>query len=477
MNPLGGETDLLMRREYGGVGAIAGPLIVVRRASDLPYGSMVSIACGAGPARLGQVIDVSEDRAVVQVLEDTIGLDLASARITLEEREARLPVSEDMIGRVFNGAARPLDGLPEIVPEASIPISGLPMNPVSRARPDDVIETGLSAIDGFNALLRGQKLPIFSGAGLPGNEIAASILANARCREAGAGFLVVFAAIGITHRERSFFLGEFEGGAFRSRSILFANAADDPTIERIMTPRYALAAAEYFAFEKGRDVLVLITDMTNYCEALRELGSAREEIPGRRGYPGYMYTDLASLYERAGRLRGRPGSVTLLPILTMPDDDITHPIPDLTGYITEGQIFLSRQLHRQGVFPPIDVLRSLSRLMNNGTGAGKTREDHRGLANQLYACYAEGQDIRRLTSIIGEEALSDLDRRYLRFAERFEREIVGQGRGRRTIEETLDAGWRALGMIPAVELRRLAKDLISRYYSPLMEDGVPTPFA
>ncbi|MFA6505940.1 MAG: V-type ATP synthase subunit B [Treponemataceae bacterium] len=469
--------DPLMKREYLGAHRIAGPLLVVERAKDLPFGAIVAISSEDGTSRTGQVIDVSDDRAVVQILEETIGLDIVSAKISLEDREARLPVSEDLIGRAFDGAGRPMDGLPPIIPDAYVPISGLPINPISRARPDDFIQTGISAIDGFNTLLRGQKLPIFSGAGLPGNEIAAQILKKARVPGDGSQFVVVFAAIGITNRERSFFIGEFERSGSRSRTLMFVNTADDPTIERIMTPRYALAAAEYLAFEKGRDVLVLITDMTNYCEALREIGTAREEIPGRRGYPGYMYTDLASLYERAGRLRGRPGSVTLLPILTMPDDDIAHPIPDLTGYITEGQIFLSRQLHRRGVFPPIDVLKSLSRLMNNGIGAGVTREDHRGVANQLYACYAEGQDIRRLTAIVGEDALSDLDRRYLRFAELFELELLNQGYTERSIEETLDEGWRLLGLIPKSELRRLNKDLVTRYYTVFMEDGVKSPYA
>jgi V/A-type H+-transporting ATPase subunit B len=350
------------------------------------------------------------------------------------------------------------------------------MNPVSRDKPRDYVHTGISAIDGFNTLVRGQKLPIFSGSGLPANEIAARVLRQARVAGEDSHFVVVFAAIGITQREQTFFMGEFEKGGARARTVTFVNLADDPTIERLLAPRYALTAAEYLAFSRGYEVLVLLTDMTNYCEALREIGTAREEIPGRRGYPGYMYTDLATLYERAGRLRGRKGSVTLLPILTMPDDDITHPIPDLTGYITEGQIVLSRPLHRKGVFPPIDVLRSLSRLMNNGIGKGLTREDHRALANQLYACYAEGQDIRRLTAIVGEEALSDLDRRYLRFADLFEEQLIDQGGRERTIGETLDEGWRVLSVIPQSEYRRINKELISRYFSEIMEGGVRTPY-
>ena len=465
-----------MQLEYDGARRIAGPLLFVEGASDLPYGCTVCISSADGRRRSGQVIEVSESIAAIQVFEETIGLDIPATSITLVDREAQLGVSEDLVGRVMNGSGRPIDGLSDPVPERFLPIGGSPINPVSRARPDDFIQTGLSAIDGFNTLVRGQKLPIFSGSGLPGNEIAAQILAQAKVAGDTTNFVVVFAAIGITHRERSYFMSEFDRTGARSRTVMFLNTADDPTIERLMTPRYALTAAEYLAFEKGYEVLVVMTDMTSYCEALREVGTAREEIPGRRGYPGYMYTDLASLYERAGRIRGRDGSVTLLPILSMPDDDITHPIADLTGYITEGQIFLSRSLHRKGVFPPIDVLRSLSRLMNNGIGARSTREDHRSIANQLYACYAEGQDIRRLTAIVGEEALSDLDSRYLKFADLFEKELIHQADVSRSITETLDIGWKILGIIPASELRRLSKDLISRYFSEYMEDGVKTPF-
>jgi len=466
----------LVRKEYGHISRISGPLLVVQNAADLPYGAVVTITSSSGPPRSGQVIDVSEQATVVQVFEQTMGLDVHSTRVVLEDREARLGVSEDMIGRTFNGSGKPIDGKAPVVPEAMIPISGMPINPVSRDRPRDFIQTGISAIDGFNTLVRGQKLPIFSGAGLPANEIAAQILRQARVPGSEGRFIVVFAAVGVTRREASFFLGEFDRTGAGSRAVTLLNLADDPTIERILTPRCALTIAEYLAFERGYEVLVLITDMTNYCEALRELATAREEIPGRRGYPGYMYTDLASLYERAGRIRGRKGSVTLLPILTMPDDDISHPIPDLTGYITEGQIVLSRQLHRRGVQPPIDVLRSLSRLMNNGIGPQRTREDHRDLANQLYACYAEGQDIRRLVAIVGEEALNDLDRKYLRFADLFEQKIINQGGQDRGVQDTLDIGWRALSVIPQSELRRVNKELISRYFSELMEDGVKTPF-
>jgi len=470
------HTDLLMERTFRSTSRVAGPLIFVERAGSLPYGAIVSIEAEEGSRRSGQVIDVSDEYAIVQVFEETIGIDVVSARVTLEDSEARFGVSENLVGRSLNGAGRPIDDGPEVIPEKHLPVGGSPMNPVSRAKPDDFIQTGISAIDGFNTLVRGQKLPIFSGAGLPANEIAAQVLRQARTVGSDRRFVIVFAAIGITDRERSYFVREFTRTAALARAVMFINTADDPTIERIMTPRYALTTAEYLAFEKDYDVLVVMTDMTNYCEALREVANAREEIPGRRGYPGYMYTDLASLYERAGRLRDRDGSVTLLPILSMPDDDITHPIPDLTGYITEGQIFLSRPLHRRGVFPPIDVLRSLSRLMNNGIGEGVTREDHRSVANQLYACYAEGQDIRRLTAIVGEEALSDKDQKYLEFADRFEKELISQGDADRSILETLDTGWEILSVIPTSELRRLNKDLISRYLVPYLEEGVRSPF-
>jgi len=466
----------LMKKEYCRIGRISGPLLVVQNAADLPYGAMVTIASATGPKRSGQVIDVSEEMAIIQVFEQTIGLALTSTSVVLEDCEARLGVSEDMVGRIFNGTGKPIDGQEDVVAESLMPIAGSPINPVSRDRPSDFIQTGISAIDGFNTLVRGQKLPIFSGAGLPANEIAAQVLRQAKVVGDEARFVVVFAAIGITWREATFFINEFERTGSQSRTVTLMNLADDPTIERLLTPRCALTIAEYLAFQCGYEVLVLATDMTSYCEALREVATAREEIPGRRGYPGYMYTDLASLYERAGRIRDRKGSVTFLPILTMPDDDITHPIPDLTGYITEGQVVLSRQLHHRGIQPPIDVLRSLSRLMNNGIGADHTREDHRDLANQLYACYAEGQDIRRLVAIIGEEALGELDRKYLQFADLFERQMIHQAGHDRSITETLDIGWRLLSIIPKSELRRVNKELISRYFSELMEDGVKTPF-
>ena len=425
-----------------------------------------------GSRRSGQVLEVSDEFAVVQVLEGTLGLDVKSIRIRLLEDVVRFGVSRDMVGRIFNGRGEPRDGLPPVIPEKRLPIIGQPINPVARDKPSDFIQTGISAIDGLNTLVRGQKLPIFSGSGLPANEIAAMIVKNAQVRGEGEEFLVVFGAIGITQREYAYFLQEFESAGALSRLVAFINLADDPTIERILTPRFALTAAEYFAFELDYHVLVVITDMTNYAEALREIGAAREEVPGRRGYPGYMYTDLATIYERAGRIRGRKGSVTQIPILTMPDDDITHPIPDLTGYITEGQIVLSRELHRTGVFPPIDVLTCLSRLMNLGIGEGKTEAYHREWANQLYAAYARGKDLRRLVAIVGEDALSETDRLYLRFADRFEREFIHQGQEPRTIEETFRIGWELLSILPASELSRIRREYLEKYLPKKEKEGV-----
>jgi len=466
----------LTTKEYRTITYISGPLLYLENVRDLPFGSMVEITLPTGDIRNGQVLEVNEQYVLIQILEKTIGMDVKKTSVRLKEAVARIGVSSEMVGRIFDGTSQPIDGLGEVAAEKRLPVSGSSINPVSRDRPEDFIMTGISAIDGFNTLVRGQKLPIFSGAGLPANEIAAQVLEGARVREKDEKFVVIFAAMGITRREASFFINHFDKSGIKNKVVSFMNLADDPTIERILTPRCALTTAEFFAFEKDMHVLVVLTDMTNYCEALREVATAREEIPGRRGYPGYMYSDLASLYERAGRLKGKPGSVTLLPILTMPDDDITHPIADLTGYITEGQIVLSRSLHRQGIFPPIDVLPSLSRLMNNGIGKGKTREDHRELSNQLYACYSEGIDIRRLMAIVGEESLTEMDRKYLTFADRFEKELIGQGRISRDIEGTLDLGWTLLKIFPKEELNRINKDLISRYFTEIMEDGVRTPF-
>jgi V/A-type H+-transporting ATPase subunit B len=442
--------------------AIAGPLLFVEGARRARLGEMVRIRLDAGHERRGQVIEVAEARAVIQVLEETRGIAPARAEIVFSREVARLPLSRQMLGRSFSGIGRPIDGLPDVIPEAILPITGLAMNPVCRERPSEFIETGISAIDGLNSLVRGQKLPIFSGAGLPAHVLAAQIVRQARVLT-GEPFAIVFAAMGVPFREADYYLTAFEGSLARETTVVFLNLADDPTIERLMTPRCALTTAEYLAFTHGMHVLVILTDMTNYCEALREVALAREEIPGRRGYPGYMYSDLASLYERAGKIKGRKGSVTQLPVLTMPDDDITHPIPDLTGYITEGQIVLSRALEQKRIFPPIDVLPCLSRLMNLGIGRERTREDHRAVADQLYAFYARGQDVRRMAAIVGEGGLSEEERQFLEFADRFEGGFVHQGRQGRSIEETLAIGWRLLSSFPASALTRIRKELIGRY--------------
>jgi V/A-type H+-transporting ATPase subunit B len=475
------QSESLLHTEYWDLSYISGPLVFLAQGGRFPTGSIIDLVQESGEVRQGQILEASEDHAIVQVLQGTQGLDIKRTSVSLKQDSARVPVARDMIGRYFNGTGVPIDGLPPIVPEQELPIVGSAINPVSRDKPNDFIETGVSAIDGFNTLVRGQKLPIFSGSGLPANEFANLIIQQANVGGPSEGedsedFVVVFGAMGLTEREASYFMRSFEEGGQGSRLVAFINKADDPAIERIFTPRCALTVAEYLAFECDYQVLVLLTDMTAYCEALREISSAREEIPGRRGYPGYMYTDIASIYERAGRIIGKKGSVTQMPMLTMPDDDITHPIPDLTGYITEGQIVLGRALHRQGVFPPVDLLPCLSRLMNNGIGDGRTRGDHRALANQLYATYAHGRDIRKLMAIVGEDALSELDRKYLKFTVLFEEKMVGQGNTRRTIEETLELGWKLLGIIPQAELTRVTKDLLDAYYSPIMEDGTESPF-
>ncbi|MCX5974199.1 MAG: V-type ATP synthase subunit B [Coprothermobacterota bacterium] len=460
----------LARKKYTTISYVSGPLLFVEKAKDLSFNSLVNIHLPDGSVRGGQTIEVSEHHAVIQVFEETRGIDIAKSSVSLREDVARLGVSKEMIGRRFNGLGEPIDGLPQIIPEARKAIIGSPINPTSRAKPEEFIQTGISSIDGFNTLVRGQKLPIFSGAGLPGNEIAAQIVRQAKVLGEQEEFAVVFAAMGITHREASFFIHEFESTGALSKTVVFLNKADDPTIERLLTPRCALTCAEHLAYEHDYHVLVILTDMTNYCEALREIGTAREEIPGRRGYPGYMYTDLATIYERAGRIHGRKGSITQIPILTMPDDDITHPIADLTGYITEGQLVLSRQLHRMGYTPPIDILPSLSRLMNNGIGEGHTRDDHREWANQLYAAYAGGRDLRKLVAIIGEEALTLRDRMYLKFADEFEKQMINQGNTDRSIFETLSLGWELLSYLPERELKRVSRDKIKKYYVPGMED-------
>jgi V/A-type H+/Na+-transporting ATPase subunit B len=460
----------LLKREYYALSYISGPLLFVENAGDLAYNAIVDIKDGTGRLRGGQVIEVSEEYAVIQVFEETAGLDLARTSVSLVEQMARLGVSREMLGRRFNGVGKPLDGLPAVTPEERLTIAGMPINPVARRRPEEFIQTGISTIDVMNTLVRGQKLPIFSGPGLPANELAAQIARQAHVPGENVQFAVVFAAMGITQREVSYFTGEFEKTGALSRSVLFLNKADDPTVERILTPRMALTVAEHLAYGRGYHVLVILTDMTNYCEALREVGASRGEIPGRRGYPGYMYTDLSTIYERAGVIAGSQGSVTQIPILSMPGGDRTHPIPDLTGYITEGQIQLSQELNRKGIFPCIDPLPSLSRLANNAIGKDKTREDHKQVADQLFAAYADGVDIRKLVAIIGEEALTENDRRYLRFADAFEKNFIHQGLQNRELDESLELAWALLSTLPESELKRISSDHIGKYYGAKLKE-------
>ena len=449
--------------------AIAGPLLFVEGVRSARLGEMVWIRLDAGESRRGQVIELSETHAVIQVLEETRGIRPARAEVAFTGRMATLPVARQMLGRTFNGTGEPLDGLPPVVPEAVLPIAGSAINIVRRERPSEFIETGVSAIDGLNTLVRGQKLPIFSGAGLPAHALAAQIVREARVRT-GEPFAVVFAAIGIPFREADYYLHAFEGSGAQERTVVFLNLADDPTIERLMTPRCALTTAEFLAFTHGMHVLVVLTDMTNYCEALREISNIRGEVPSRKGYPGYLYSDLASMYERTGRIKSSAGSITQIPILTMPSDDITHPVPDMTGYITEGQIVLGRDLDHQGIYPPITVLPSLSRLMKDGIGEGRTRPDHSRWGSQLYASYAHVQDVRALASVIGEEELTTIDQQYLKFGRSFEQEFVNQGVAEnRTIEATLNIGWRLLSMLPKEELTRVSPKEIEQYY--LTGDG------
>jgi len=447
-----------MLKEYKSIIQVAGPLVFLEEMSGVGFGEMGEIILQSGEKLNGQVLDVSEEVCVVQVFGPTTGIDVKNTRVRFFGETIKLGLSGDMLGRSFDGFGRPKDGLAEIVPEKRTDINSGAINPFFRKSPDFYLQTGVSAIDGMNTLVKGQKLPIFSGAGLPHNDLAVQIASQVTAE------VVVFAAIGITYEEASFFMKSFERSGALGKSVLFLNLADDPSIERLITPRMALTTAEYFAFEKEKDVLVLLTDMTNYCEALREVASAREEVPGRRGYPGYMYTDLASIYERAGVIKGKKGSVTQFSILTMPGDDITHPIPDLTGYITEGQIVLGRDLHRKGIYPPIDVLPSLSRLMNKGIGKGKTREDHRNVADQMYSAYAEGRDLKALSAVVGEEALSARDKKFLKFAEMFEEQFVQQKRDEgRSIEQSLNIAWELLSEIPAEELKRVKTEYIDKY--------------
>jgi V/A-type H+-transporting ATPase subunit B len=451
--------------EYTSVSEVTGPLMIVENIKGVSYNEVVKIKLASGEERTGQVLEAFMDKAIVQVFEGTKGLDTDKTSARFIGETMKLGVSKDMLGRVFDGTGNPIDDAPAIIPEERREINGNPINPYSREYPREFIQTGISTIDGLNTLVRGQKLPIFSGAGLPHNELAAQIARQAKVLGKKEKFAVVFCAMGITAEEANLFIRDFENTGALERAVMFLNLADDPTIERVILPRMALTCAEYLAFDLDMQVLVVLTDLTNYAEALREIAAAREEVPGRRGYPGYMYTDLASIYERAGRIKGKNGSITQIPMLTMPDDDITHPIPDLTGYITEGQIVLNRSLHKKDIYPPVAVLPCLSRLMDRGIGADRTREDHADISNQLYAAYAEGNDLRDLVAIVGEEALSERDRKYLKFAEEFEERFVKQDKNEdRTIIDTLSIGWDLLSILPKNELKKIDEKHIKKYY-------------
>jgi V/A-type H+-transporting ATPase subunit B len=458
-------------KEYRTISKIAGPLVFVEKTEPVGYGELVNIVLFDGTIKRGQVLDTSDDLVVVQVFETTAGIGRDSGVRFLGET-IKMPVGKEMLGRILSGGGKPIDGGPEIMPEKRLDITGAAINPYARASPEEFIQTGISTIDGTNTLVRGQKLPIFSGAGLPHNNIALQIARQSKVLGSQEAFAVVFAAMGITKEEANHFMHDFERTGALERAVVFLNLADDPAVERIITPRLALTTAEYLAFELDMHVLVILTDMTNYCEALRQIGAAREEVPGRRGYPGYMYTDLAGIYERAGIIKGKKGSITQFPILTMPGDDITHPIPDLTGYITEGQIVVSRELHRKGIYPPINVLPSLSRLMNLGIGKEHTREDHKKVSDQLYAAYAEGNDLRGLVAIVGKDALSERDRMFLEFADLFENRFVRQGYNEdRSIFETLDGGWNLLATLPVEQLVRIDRDLITKYHPKFRQEA------
>lgn len=454
-----------MIREYKTISEVAGPLMLVKEVENVAFDELGIIELPNGEKRSCRVLEINGSNALVQLFESSAGINLSESKVKFLGRGMELAVSYDMLGRVFDGLGRPIDNGPEIIPEKRPDINGLPMNPTARDYPDEFIQTGVSAIDGLNTLVRGQKLPIFSGSGLPHADLAAQIARQSKVLGTDSKFAVVFAAIGITYEEADFFISDFRKTGAIDRTVLFMNLADDPAIERISTPRMALTAAEFLAFEKGMHVLVILTDITNYAEALREVSAARKEVPGRRGYPGYLYTDLATIYERAGRKRDHEGSITMIPILTMPEDDKTHPIPDLTGYITEGQIILSRELYRKNIKPPIDVLPSLSRLKDKGIGKGKTREDHSDVLNQLFAAYARGKEAKELMSILGEAALSDTDKLYAKFADEFEKKYVSQGyETNRSIEETLNIGWELLTLLPKSELKRIRDEYIEKYY-------------
>ena len=453
-----------MIKEYKTIQEIASPLMIVKNVEGVTYDELAEIELPNGEVRRCKVLEVEDDHAVVQLFESAQGINLAQSKVRFLGHPLQLGVSEDMLGRVFNGMGEPIDGGPAILAEERRDINGLPMNPAARAYPAEFIQTGVSTIDGLNTLVRGQKLPIFSASGLPHAALAAQIARQAKVLGDNENFAVVFAAIGITFEESEYFIQEFRRTGAIDRTVVFSNLANDPAVERIATPRMALTAAEYLAFEKDMQVLVILTDITNYAEALREVSAAKKEVPGRRGYPGYLYTDLATLYERAGRRIGKSGSITMIPILTMPEDDKTHPIPDLTGYITEGQIILSRDLYRKGIIPPVDVLPSLSRLKDKGIGEGKTREDHSGTMNQLFAAYARGKDAKELMTILGEAALSDDDKQFAKFADAFEQRYVNQGNNtNRTIEDTLNLGWELLSLLPRTELKRIKPELIEKY--------------
>jgi V/A-type H+/Na+-transporting ATPase subunit B len=460
------KTDI----EYTNLSGISGPLIFVEGVRGVGYGEIVEIRDASGAIRIGQTLEVNEQLAVVQVFEGTSGLSIQGLRVVFVGKALEIPVDRDMLGRVFDGLGRPIDGAPQVITDRMMNVNGLPVNPWSREYPRDFIQTGISAIDGMNTLIRGQKLPIFSGSGMPHNLIAAQIARQAKILTAEEEFIVIFAAMGVKFDVARFFIDSLEESGVLTHSALFLSLADAPSIERLVTPKVALTLAEHLAFDEGMHVLVILTDMTNYCEALRELSSSRGEIPSRKGYPGYLYSDLAAIYERAGRLKGHKGSITQMPILTMPSDDISHPVPDLTGYITEGQIVLERELFNKGIYPPIAGLPSLSRLMKDGIGAGRTRKDHAQVAAQLFASYAKVKRIRSLAAIVGEEELSDLDKIYLKFGATFEDQFLSQGyEENRSIEQTLEIGWRMLSILPKDELYRIAKEDIQRYYMPESE--------
>lgn len=454
-----------MPKEYRTIEEVAGPLMLVKDVEDVHFNDLGEIELASGEKRRCKVLEINGSDALVQLFENSAGINLSDSKVRFLGRSMELGVSRDMLSRVFDGMGKPIDGGPDILPEKRLDINGLPMNPAARNYPQEFIQTGVSAIDGLNTLVRGQKLPIFSASGLPHANLAAQIARQAKVRGTNEPFAVVFAAMGITFEESNFFIESFKETGAIDRTVMFVNLANDPAIERISTPRMALTAAEYLAFDEGMHVLVIMTDITNYADALREVSAARKEVPGRRGYPGYMYTDLASLYERAGRQKGKNGSITLIPILTMPEDDKTHPIPDLTGYITEGQIILSRDLYRKNIAPPIDVLPSLSRLKDKGIGEGKTRADHANTMNQLFAAYARGKDAKELMTILGEAALTDIDKLYAKFADEFEKKYVSQGyETNRDIEETLEIGWKLLSILPRSELKRIKDEYLDKYY-------------